>query len=228
MTISKKISILCAMAIALAMSGCGETSDDGGSTAESTAATATQTDEVEVQAGDSSTEQAEEKPLVDPDRKTNVRDLCWGDSIEIVKSIEGEPISGDDEGLDYEVELCGIKSDMLLSFDKDGLYDAFYTFDDKGGTQASVMYSRYCTITDKLTEKYGAPKHEELELNDLIKYCDTKYEAIELGYLSIYDTWTNTDGSNISAGILRHNYNISIFVDFTDENYVEPEKDAGF
>ncbi|MBR0529075.1 MAG: zinc ribbon domain-containing protein [Ruminococcus sp.] len=161
-------------------------------------------------------------------RVPNVRKLCWGDSKEYVKSIEGYPIDESCDCLVYRVKLCGYDSVLLLDFNNNGLYRAGYMYDTNYNTQTSILLSQYYTIVDRLTEKFGTPEHDEVVLNTSMKYCDTKYDAVELGYLIIKDNWNSKMGSNISSAIANINNKVCYMVTFEDEKYIPPAPEAGF
>lgn len=162
-----------------------------------------------------------------PARVPNVRKLCWGDSKEYVKSVEGYPINESYDSLVYLVKLCGYDSALLLYFNNNRLFQVGYMNDDSN-KQASVLLAEYYTIVDRLSEKFGIPTHDEVILDTAMKYCDTKYQAINLGYLIIKDNWYNKMGSNITAAIGNINNTISYIITFEDEKYIPPTPEAGF
>jgi hypothetical protein len=228
MKTTKFLSTMCAVLIAFSMSACGETNGNSNNITAETPTIEKKYESNEKLSSVESKEDSDDNSTEDFNRTPNVRDLCWKDSIDTIKEIEGNPVDSGDEGMLYYVELCGYDARLLLKVDKDyGLYYAGYIIDDSGHTQSSTMLLRYENIVDKITEKYGSSEHIENKKNKLMDYCDTKYEAIELGYLMIVDKWA-TEDTEIIATITEQDYNVLIVLQFQSKNFTEPEPENGF
>ena len=167
--------------------------------------------------------------LVSSNRKANVRNMCWGDTKEIVKEVEtGKFIEEDNDAILYDVEICGYSARMMLYFDRSyGLYEVDYIIQEEYGQQISILLSEYENIINKISESYGASAHNVITLNSLSEYCDSIADAIELGYMAVTDEWS-TSQTNILGSITTSNYTTAIIIKFSSATFTAPEPDAGF
>ncbi len=222
-----KNRIIPLLLISFMLAGCGnsttEKSDDN-LTSDKTTVNTKSDDEKE------DAETTTETSLVSKNRKTDVRDFCWGDTMEIAKEVEKEELLYEtDNDLLYEVELCGYTVNMRLAFDeKYGLYDVTYISDDSGGVQASVMLNKYYDIVDRISDKYGNPSHSEKKLSSLADYCDSTAEAIKSGYVAVSDIWENVYHTNINGIIARSDYKVVFMFQFSSADFDKPKAEAGF
>lgn len=225
MNTKRKVIALLLSLMAVATYSCGSNTEES---AESSTTIEITTEKAEL-INDETQVQTEKTTLVSPDRKTNVRNMCWGDSKEIVKEVEtGKLLEEADGILLYEVELCGYTVNMQLYFDKNyGLYDVYYILTDDGGVQASVMLSKYETVVKRISESYGSSDHSVNKLSSLADYCDSTAQAINLGYLAIQDKWT-TAQTKVSAGITCVEYSVVSVFEFSSATFDKPAPDAGF
>ncbi len=221
-----KNRIISLLLISFILAGCGnsnpEKSDDN-STSNKTKNNTTSDETKEA-------ETTTERSLVSQNRKTDVRDFCWGDTMEIAKEVEKEAVIYEtDNELLYEVELCGNTVNMRLAFDeKYGLYDITYILDDSGGVQASIMLAKYYDIVDRISDKYGNSSHSEKKLSSLADYCDTTAEAIKSGYVVVSDIWKNVYHTNIDGIIARYDYKVVFMFQFSSADFDKPKAEAGF
>ena len=165
----------------------------------------------------------------DDSREPDVRELCWGDSIETVKSFEGTPEEENDSFLAYYVEIDGKKAALCLSFDKTyGLYEAAYLVDIGKSEQASISYGKFVSISEKISEKYGTPTNTKQKLNPLADSCETTAQAIDLGYLAERNEWQSSGNTSIHGTIMESDGKITVMFTFSAADYVKPEPEAGF
>lgn len=163
----------------------------------------------------------------DSERVPDVREICWGDSMKDVIKIEGKPADKGDNGLVYDVKLCGYDAELGYFFDDDyGVYKAVYLMEGNRGT---VELSKFKKICEKISEKYGESEITKLELSSLYKYCDSDGEALDMGYITMGCNW-NLDNTEVQS-IISYNDSSrqvgSVFV-FSDNRYTEPEEENGF
>ena len=220
-----KVKVL--LVTAALITGCGQNSSNV-SDVEETSTTSTTT--IITQEDTTETQITSETSMVSNNRKTNVRDFCWGDTKAIVKEVEKSKLLEETEDvLLYEVELCGYTAQMQLLFDKNyGLYDVYYILDDSGGVQESVVLNKYNDIVGRISEKYGSPSHKESVLNSLADYCDSTAQAIALGYVIVSDEWTSQDNTNITGGITCIDYKVVAIFEFGSTDFDKPRAEAGF
>ncbi|MCH5324281.1 MAG: hypothetical protein J1E39_03605 [Eubacterium sp.] len=173
--------------------------------------------------------ETEPETLVDPDRQTNVRNTCWGDSIEIVKSVETlELIEENDEGLLYETSISGAMTSIVYNFNNDKLYSVYYYMDDKDHSTGNVMLSRFSNLSDMITEKYGKPSSEDYYvLSNLANYCSDDGQALELGYAAWKNTWSTAD-EDILLSVLAQNYHVNVIASFTSKKIDAPVEESPF
>ncbi|MGN1399723.1 MAG: hypothetical protein ACI4WG_06985 [Erysipelotrichaceae bacterium] len=167
--------------------------------------------------------------LVDPNRKTIVRDVCWEDSKEIIKYVEtDELIEEDDDMLVYSTEISGISAALAYQFDDEyGLYQVNYLLNEATSNSSTLAISYYKKIKEAVSQKYGSPIQDEKKpLSSLYEYCDSDSQALELGYIGYITKWT-VDDTDISLVLGRINYNISFGLTFSDSNYVPPTDTSG-
>lgn len=167
--------------------------------------------------------------LVDPNRKTIVRDVCWGDTIEIVKSLEKtECIEEDETTLLYDTTVANYDASLMYNFDSDyGLYQISYNFPDETGGNGVVLIGKYKKLVETLTAKYGEPtKNITQPMDSLYDYCDSDAEALEVGSLAYLTTW-EFDDTTIEMLMAQVNYKIGIVIFFKDSNFEAPIDTSG-
>ena len=163
----------------------------------------------------------------DSERIPDIREICWGDSMDDVRRIEGKPVDQGDDGLLYNVKLCGYDATLLYSFDDDyGVYMAMYTVEGDRGT---IELSKFKKICEKISELYGESEITKVELSSLYKYCDNDGEALEMGYIMMGCNW-NLNNTEVQSIITRFDTSKKVCSAFTfsDNRYVEPEEENGF
>lgn len=168
--------------------------------------------------------------LVDPSRDTIVRNVCWGDTIEIVKSLEEESIVEEtNDALLYNTEISGYSSSLLYQFDSEhGLYQVSYNVDSTLVNNGTIAIGMYNKLVEALSTKYGEPSNKvEKELDSLYKYCDSDAQAIELGYLAYLTTWT-FDNTEINIILAQVNYKYAPVIIMKDTSFEPPIDTSGF
>ena len=231
----KTFVVILSFLMSIMACSCGSTADNSVESTETTEVTLTEAPETTAatttEAPTTKEVTTTEPPttLVSPNRKTNVRNMCWGDTKEIVKEVESSKlIDEDDEAILYDVEICGYSASMMLYFDRSyGLYEVNYIIPEDLGQQISLLLAEYENITAKISESYGTPEHNVHKLNSLADYCDSVAEALELGYVAITDEWY-TSQTNIIGSITTPDYKTSIIIKFSSANFTAPEPDLGF
>lgn len=237
---SKLFAILLTTVI---LTGCGSSSSGSSDSTETSAdtsaaqkkSTVSETEEEktekETKAPKTTEAETEEEDITDQpssERTPDIRNMCWGDSVETVKKTEsGEPIETDDGGLTYEVEICGNPANMYLYFDDDyGLYQVIYNLDATSSASSDfktvMLLSEYNTIVEKVSEKYGTPEHKEIELDSMAKYCESTAEAISLGYMTVTDVWNDNDRTKITGFISRIDYEVETLIAFNSKDFSKP------
>ena len=163
----------------------------------------------------------------DSERVPDVREICWGDSMKDVIKIEGKPADKGDDGLVYDVKLCGYDAELGYFFDDDyGVYKAMYFTE---GDRGVIELSRFKKICEKISEKYGESEITKVELSSLYEYCDSDGEALDMGYIMMGCNW-NKNNTTINGLIAYDNVikEVSCVFSFSDNRYIEPEEENGF
>lgn len=131
---------------------------------------------------------------------TDIREVCWGDSIEKVEKLEdGILLTKSKDTLRYYVDLYGCDATLSYCFDKDyGLYEAIYNID---GISSSQLYRKYKILVDNLEQKYGKSEHSEVNWDIKNDYSNRPELGLSKGYLNLYDDWKYLNRTNISLRI---------------------------
>ena len=169
---------------------------------------------------------AAEEPVYD------FKEFVWGDSMDKVISVEGEPLAnGEVDGMDavyivYETRAVGL--DMLLAyyFCDEGLFSVRYLLTESHSNE-ELYIDDYNTFKAALTKKYGEPLLDsESWLNDSKKeyYSDNKGDALCYGYLTYY-TWYLTERTWISMNMDADNYDITMRIDYESMTITPGEAD---
>ena len=218
------------------LSGCGNNSQNNSQVTESiveeettTITTITTTTITTTTSTTSETTETTVETLVNPNRKTVVRDVCWGDTKDIVKSLEKtECMVEDDNGLLYDTTVANYKATLMYTFDSDyGLYNISYNFPDETGGNGVILIGQYKKLVETLTAKYGEPTTNITKpMDSLYDYCDSDAEALEIGSLAYLTTW-ELDDTTIEMVMAQVNYKISIVIFFHDTNFEAPINTSG-
>ena len=167
--------------------------------------------------------------LIDPNRETILRNVCWGDSKEIVKYVESDELFNDYEYyLIYYTNVAGYDAKIVYTFDEDyGLYNASYHLDESYFDTGYYAISNYNKIKEVLTAKYGVPTDDiKKTINSLAEYCDSDGQALELGYIAYGTKWEKEDTLiNIVMG--TNNYKIFFGIVFEDSSFEKPINTSG-
>lgn len=133
-------------------------------------------------------------------RQTDVRNACWGDSIEKVEKLEdGTLLTKNKDTLRYYVDLYGCDATLSYCFDKDyGLREAIYNID---GISSSQLYRKYKILVNNLEQKYGESEHSEVNWDIKNDYSNRPELGLSKGYLTLYDDWKYLNRTNISLRI---------------------------
>lgn len=168
--------------------------------------------------------------LVDPKRETVVRNVCWKDTIDIVKSLEeAEFLEEDDNILLYETYVSNYRASLMYYFDKNyGLYKTVYIFPDETGANGTLLIGQYNQLVKVLSTKYGEPTQSiKKPLDSLYDYCDSDAEALTLGSLAYTTRWELND-TNIDILLMRMNSKLDITIFFEDTSFEPPVDTSGF
>lgn len=161
-------------------------------------------------------------------RNYTFRNTVWGDSVDVVKSSEGEKLLGDDEnGLTYEGDIMGYDCSIVYQFNKNRLYSGGYYINNIYSS-AGQYISAYEAIKKELYKKYGDSTEDEiikLETDSLIEMAGDS-RALEYGYVAYRAKWS-TKTTNIILGMMAENYDISIVLTYTDKNYEDTDSADG-
>lgn len=228
----KYLMVICALMMCFAVAGCGNTEGTNKNNANSSAANEATTSNATTTKPETTTKEetttTTAAPKIDPNRKTDIRKTCWGDSLEDVKSLEEkEPDVESDNLIAYDTTVNGAPTTICYYFnDFDQLYSILYLTDDSKGAQASQMILRYNSFVDLITEKYGSPtKNSKAVLNDLAKYCDSDAQALNLGYIAYFTEWPYNSRTDASMMMQNENYSVGITIRFKSNSVSEPASD---
>ena len=166
---------------------------------------------------------------VDMDRDTILRNVCWGDTKDIVKFVEtDELIDETSDALLYSTELTTLNASLMYKFDTNyGLYQAAYIVKDSYTSDGLMAISYYEKIRDAITTKYGKPiKDEKVKRSELADYAYNDGQALELGYIVFISKWKMGD-TTIDLMCATLNYDTSISLFFKDSTYEEPTNTSG-
>lgn len=242
---SKLFAILLTTVI---LTGCGSSSSGSSDSTETSADTSaaqekssgSQTEEEETEeetekknkAPKTTEAETEEEDITEEspsERTPDIRNMCWGDSVETVKKTEsGEHIETDDGGLTYEVEICGYPAYMILHFDDDyGLYMVSYLLDSSSdsslGAGPTIILNRYNSIVEKISEKYGTPEHQETELDPaMAEFSDSTAHSVSSGYIVITDSWKNNKRTKIVGFIGQIDLEVNTLFCFNSAEFDKP------
>ncbi len=165
--------------------------------------------------------------LVSPDRNTILRNVCWGDTKEILKSVETDEIGDeDDNALTYKTSLANHDAVLLYSLDPDfGLYKAFYSINCTN--DAFTAHAAYDAIVESVTAKYGEPTdNSKRTLDHLAEYCSDDNQALKLGYIAYAASWDYTD-TNITLMLLDYDYKLNLWLEFECKSFIPPTNTDG-
>lgn len=167
--------------------------------------------------------------LVDLNRDTIVRNVCWGDTTEIVKYVETDELYLEDKDfLAYYTTISGINAIVTYSFDSEyGLYSVAYQFNDSIENSGMLAISYYEKIKDAVIKKYGEPTNDvKKPMSNLYEYCDSDSQALELGYLGYTTSW-EYNNTKIDMVLATVNYNMHFGLIFDDATFEVPTDTSG-
>lgn len=231
----KKALIISTLLSCCILSGCNQNNTNNNQVTESiteketTTSIETTTNQTTTTPTTSETTETTVETLVDPNRKTIVRDVCWGDTIDIVKSLEKtECIEENETTLIYDTAVANYDASLMYIFDSDyGLYDISYHFPDETGGNGLILIGKYKKIVETLSVKYGEPISDITKpIDSLYEYCDSDAEALELGCLAYLTTW-ELDDTKIEMVMAQVDYKINIVIFFKDTNFEAPIDTSG-
>lgn len=225
-----KSLLLGSILISMLLTGCSNGDTDGEavlqtdtplvSEQETKTATTTNTSETTTEPETTTTSETTESTLVSPDRETILRNVCWGDTKEIIKYVETDDIIDENENaLMYDTYLSSNSSYLVYYVDEEyGLYQANYLI--KGLTDARVAHGSYSQIVEAVSSKYGNPASDEKKtLSSLAKYCDSDYDALELGYIAYIAKWEYSDDTVITLALVTINYELKLSLKFETTSF---------
>lgn len=176
---------------------------------------------------ENTTDETETEDDISEDRNPIVRNVCWGDTKEIIKSVETENlVDENDTTLMYKTYISDYSSALLYKIDAEyGLYEVDYLVDKKDSGRSA--YSAYKKIAEAVTSKYGDPINDDkMPLDSLYEYCDDDYEALELGSLAYRTQWEYND-TNITLMLARLNNVMQPFLQFEVTSFEPPVNSNG-
>ncbi len=156
----------------------------------------------------------------------------WGDSLEHVIEIEGEP-DGDGEMTEiksnyivYDTTVAGKSALLAYYFCDEGLWQTRYVLTESH-TNEDLYIDDYETLKTQLTKKFGDPLLDLESWQDDGKeerYKDKKGDALSYGYLT-YWTWYQTDTTDIDLDMSADNFYISTSINFASLKITPDEPD---
>ena len=166
-------------------------------------------------------------------RKTDFRNVCWGDSAARVKKEETAKFIGESAQdtvgnmLSYEATIAGESTDLSYCFDdNDKLYRVYFGCNTKY-TSFGQWKNCYDNLKKSLTAKYGKPKTDTVVNNvNQILIDLAGSQALEYGYVSYIADW-KTSRTNIRLALMSQEYKVFCGVLLTDKNHKDDPKDSG-
>lgn len=161
-------------------------------------------------------------------RKTDFRNVCWGDSAARVKKEEkAELITDGDNSLMYSTTVDHEEMYLFYYFDShDKLYMAQY-----GSKRQNASFGQwkndYDSLKKSLTAKYGKPDTSTVVNNvdqNLIDAAGS--QALELGYVTYLSEWKK-GRTKIQLGLMSQEYQIYLSVIYSDKNHKDDPNDSG-
>ncbi|MBR6101729.1 MAG: hypothetical protein IKP95_04815 [Ruminococcus sp.] len=177
-------------------------------------------------------ESSENAINIDPNRETDIRNTCWGDSREVVRSLESDsPKLDEGNMLVYDVFVDGVKVTLAYVFNEQNqLCEALYTVDDSDGSKGTTMVEKFAHIGGAIAQKYGNDyKVDSKKLSSLADYCDDVGEAVELGYIEVYESWNYVKGGRctIKGSLTRKNYTVTGSFLLSSTSISSPKSEPG-
>lgn len=166
--------------------------------------------------------------LVSSDRETIFRNACWGDTKEIIKSVETDELLDENENeLMYDTYLSSNSSYLIYYVDEDyGLYRANYLV--KKLSDGRIAHGAYTQIVEAVTSKYGEPLNDDKKILDsLYDYCSDDYQALELGYTAYTARWEYNDNTIITLLLTSLDYELKLYLKFETTSFEPPVNTNG-
>ena len=223
-----KFILSAALIIAMVFSGCS--SDSSGADVETTLSESetttieNETTEKENELSEQPNEETTQESTTDEtdisaDREPIVRNVCWGDTIDIVKSVETEELVDETSTeLLYHTDLTGYSSALLYYIDEEyGLYEVVYLSDPL--SSGRTAYGAYNKIVDAVSSKYDEPvSNDSAIIDSLYDYCRDDYEALELGCIAYTAKWEYTD-TKITLMLASIDYKLQTYLKFETTSF---------
>ena len=219
----KKYLFLPTLAIAILMSGCQSTAS-------------TKPENTPIQTSNIKNSLTSEMPVATPTEEpietkredADFRNAKWGEDRDTVKKYETEiNLIEYDDKLAGEIVVGGYDSYAAYLFDENKLYQGFYTL-QTDYSNAGQYIPAYDNLKEMLTKKYGQPYEDEiipLGEQDLIDMFGPA-KALEYGYVVYRARW-ETGTTDVMIGMMGENYEVDLFISYTDKNYEEDINDTG-
>lgn len=173
--------------------------------------------------------------IVEDRSNCDIRNLKWGDSKETVMryetaslyEVEGAEFQNNtDNSLVYQDNIDGMKTAIFYLFNSQNqLCRAMYV-DMEFYSNYDYYLSDYDNLYEKLVNKYGEPTEISDQTGSMAKYCASKGQALQLGYLLKQSSW---DLDDVSINIHAYCPNdIDLKVTITSKEYFEEPTDTSF
>ena len=166
-------------------------------------------------------------------RETDLRNVKFGDSHEIVQKFETEAelVSEYTEGkvnntLAYVTSVAGVEVTLIYSFNKnDELFGVSFIVMDEH-SDYNEYYRDFVKVDESLTVKYGKPDVQDVHKGSLYDYCYDVGEAIMTGQV-VFNTEWDLDNMNIYH-FLQNDNEVKHVFNYVSKEYHETKDNSGF
>lgn len=119
----------------------------------------------------------------------------WGDSMETVKAVEGEPVAQLDDSMKYEKSVFGMNMEVWYLFEDNGSEMGLWMVlcgSNETHNDHSLYIADYEKLKEAMTREYGEPFMDKEAWEDDSKkasYADKKGDALYYGYVTYGTMW---------------------------------------
>ena len=152
------------------------------------------------------------------------RNVNWSMTVEEVKNAETAKLRQENaKALVYSTTLNNDNFYLVYHFGEEGLYHAFYQYNEKHTNKNSFL-NAYDDLKTILQNKYGTPEVDKVDwLNDLhINNPENYGLAISTGHLEKRAQWS-TDTTQVDLILSGDNFKINLHVAYTSLALVAAE-----
>ncbi|WMC93220.1 zinc ribbon domain-containing protein [Kineothrix sp. MB12-C1] len=156
-----------------------------------------------------------------------VRNVRFGDSLEIIQRYEAANFLGEEYGDDgshyiqYEDDVEGENALITyLTNNKDELCQVMFTFIENH-TDYSLYLNYFNNVSEKISKEYGTPEVIKAK-GSLYNYCDSEADALNIGQVKYRNTWETNDVS-IYLYLAKDNYEMSFALLYISKTIEQPD-----